>query len=657
MFNKIVIANRGEIAVRIINACQAMGIATVALYTDADSTWLARQRADEAVNMGTGPAAESYINFDKVIDAAKHTGADAIHPGYGFLAENAAFARRCEQEGIVFIGPSADVIDLMGNKAQAKALVDTLFIPTIPGVNDTELTAEQLIEAANTMGYPVMLKAVSGGGGMGIRIVESADQITDALASVQQEAGSAFGDDRVLLEKYFPAVRHIEVQVLADQHGNAVHCYERECSVQRRRQKVVEEAPSMFVSESLRQQLCEASLKILKAVGYHSVGTVEFVVVDEPNSEDFYFLEMNTRLQVEHGVTEAVTGLDLVQQQIAVAEGLPLSVQQSDIVLRGHAIEARLCAEQPANNFQPMTGTIEHWSVPSNDHLRVDTGIQSGTDISVFYDSLIAKVIGMGSNREQALRTLSYGLQRTTVLGVETNQPFILNILNDTPFINSLANTTYIENHEADLLKPLSQAVMNELTVVGVTGLALDDTKHLQQGQGGAFSRFYSLFIEGQEVTAELQCSSPNHYTVVIAAQRNDIVVKQQSAATPELSLSINGVEKHYLITLNQQQLSIHIPALGNFIITRPSRLSETASADSDHTYTASMAGQVVAVLAQRGATITAGDKLLVIESMKMEHSIVATRAGEVESVLVEVGNAVAAGTVLLTLQEEGAVA
>ena len=655
MFNKILIANRGEIAVRIIQACKGLGITTVALYTDADHSWLSRQFADEAVNIGTGPVAESYINFDKVINVAKRTGADAIHPGYGFLAENAAFARRCDQENIVFIGPSADVIDLMGNKAKAKDRVARLSIPVIPGFNQADASEAELINAANKMGYPVMLKAIAGGGGMGIRIVEQASEFAEALASVQQEAQSAFGDKRVLLEKYFPAVRHIEVQVLADQHGHAVHCCERECSVQRRRQKVIEEAPSSFVTEALRKKLCAASLKIVDAVGYYSVGTVEFVVSDTPQSEDFYFLEMNTRLQVEHGVTEAVTGLDLVQLQIAIAEGQSLPLQQSEIVLKGHAIEARLCAEQPSQSFQPITGTVAAWSMPEIDNLRIDTGITVGTEISAFYDSLIAKVIGFGTTRAQALRTLHYGLQRTTVLGLETNQAFIAAILCDRRYVQGLANTTYIENHQSALLWPRNQQVLNEAYLVAALALVREETSALAAGQGGAFVRDYSLTLAEQTQCITVQCIDAAHYQLTLNDREYAVCFSDDfSHQHSPLILAINGIEKGYRVDVNQDAVSISIPAAGNFVLSRPQSSSQAAHNDDKPSYTAAMAGQVVAVFKQSGATITRGEKLLLIESMKMEHSITAEADGIIHEMLVSEGSAIKAGMPLLTLHEQG---
>lgn len=654
MFHKVLIANRGEIAVRIIKACKELGIATVALYTDADRSWSARHLADEAVNIGVGPASDSYLNIDKVIEAAKRTGSQAIHPGYGFLAEHAQFARRCEQEGLIFIGPSAEVIDLMGNKAKARERVADLGVPIIPGVNGSDLTDEELSSAAEDLGYPVMIKAVAGGGGMGIRVVHSISEFAAALSSVRHEAQAAFGDQRVLLEKYFPAVRHIEVQVLADGQGNAVHLFERECSVQRRRQKVIEEAPSGFVTEVLRKQLCDASLNIVNAVGYWGVGTVEFVVADNPEETAFYFLEMNTRLQVEHGVTEAVTGLDLVHLQIAVAEGRELPLCQADITLSGHAIECRLCAEAPAKGFQPVTGKVLAWSLPNTVHTRVDTGIREGTDISVYYDSLIAKLITTGSSRDQALRLMQSCLRQTCILGVDTNQHFLSRIVSDPVFIEARAATTYIEQNETVLLSPIAQVVCHELGVIGALASALEDTKRLKPGQGGAFHKTYDLVVNGIDLVVRLRHMGEGDYQVELGGQRYDVAVEMiADKEFDEFRVAINGFEKTYQIRTANQYLYIYIPGQGSFVLARATTLSEESLDDNSHGYTATMAGQVVAVLVNPGAEIKMGDKLIVIESMKMEHSVHANSAGIIKDIRVKEGIAVQAGALLLTLADK----
>lgn len=664
VFDKILIANRGEIAVRIINACRNLGISTVALYTDADRSWLPRKLADEAVYIGTGAAAESYIDFDKVIDAAKRTGADAIHPGYGFLAENADFARRCQQEGFVFIGPSADTIELMGNKAKAKSLVTSLDIPVIPGIDASELTDQQLTDAVNAMGYPIMLKAVAGGGGMGIRIVEKETDLPDALSSVRHEAKASFGDDRLLIEKYFPSVRHIEVQVLADSVGNAVHCYERECSVQRRRQKVIEEAPSPYISENLRTQLCEASLNIVKATAYQGLGTVEFVVVDNVEEKCFYFLEMNTRLQVEHGVTEAVTGLDLVSLQIEVAEGQSLSLQQSDIHLQGHAIECRLCAESPANNFQPVTGIIAEWNTPQtrdvlNDeegliqsypsHIRIDTGITAGTEISVYYDSLIAKLIATGNTREQTLRRMQSVLKQTCLLGLETNQQFLSRILSHPTFIHSQANTTFIEQQLATLLPSLPQTICDELAIIGALACAQEDTQYLARGQSGTFTRCYDLMLGDRPLSAKLQCFGHPRYQVATVGSTYDIYIAGEGN---KRRVAIDGIEKCYQIHNYKNQLSIYIPGAGSFVLAQAASQVDKSENKNSNRYTANMAGQVIAILAKAGESINTGDPLIIIESMKMEHRILAQSTGVIESVNVLEGASVKMGETLITLAD-----
>lgn len=654
---KVLVANRGEIAVRIIKACRELGIASVALYTDADRSWTARDLADEAVHIGHGPAAESYIDIEKVIAVAKRTGADAIHPGYGFLSENAKFAKRCVQEGLVFIGPSADVIDLMGNKAKAKALVSSLDIPIIPGFDTVGVTDEVLSAMAGDIGYPLMIKAVSGGGGMGIRIAHREGDLDSALLSVRHEAKAAFGDDRVLVEKYFPAIRHIEVQVLADRSGKVVHCYERECSVQRRHQKIIEEAPSEFVSDRLREKLCAASVKIAEAVGYEGVGTVEFVVEDvvgtnEPN-ENYYFLEMNTRLQVEHGVTEAVTGIDLVREQINVAEGRCISFGQADITLQGFAMECRLCAENPAKDFMPVVGTVHTWSAPEGKNVRVDTGIREGTNISVYYDSLIAKVITTGDTREQVIRSMRSSLQNTVILGFETNQQFLLSMMKDTCFNEGRVNTTYIEQNETLLLQQIDSHILDEMGAIAALVSAQKDTQKLRPGQGGTYIKTYSLLLDDTQLFADLICQGPCRYRV--ALRRSELEVSREyelqvDMGGENLRVSIDGVEKSYRAKFEGTSLFIHLPGTGCFTLAQVSLLSKKARENTQQEYTAAMAGQVTAVLARPGMEVQVGDSLLVIESMKMEHCVVAHSAGTIESVEVGEGDAIAAKTTLLSV-------
>jgi acetyl-CoA carboxylase biotin carboxylase subunit len=452
MFKKILIANRGEIARRIILACRELGVASAAVYSDADrdAPWV--RLADESCHLPGVTAAETYLQQTAVLDAAEQCGAEAIHPGYGFLSENPEFAEACAARGIVFIGPGAEAMRVMGSKAAARELAQRAGTPVIPGVDGAGKTLDELKAAAEAIGYPVLIKASAGGGGKGMRVVWAADEFADALQAARGEARSAFGDDHVLIEKYFTEVHHVEIQVLGDTHGNLLHLFERECSVQRRHQKIIEESPSPIVDRfeaqgtGLRKRMAQAAVALAKAAGYVSAGTVEFVV-DE--SGGFYFLEMNTRLQVEHPVTELVTGLDLAAWQIYIASGEALPFAQEEIRQRGHALECRVYAEDPANHFLPSIGEISVYQRPSGPGVRVDDGIETGSRVSPFYDPMLAKVITFGYDRAEALRKMRQALADTAVLGVTTNIPYLLAILAEPHFQAGQTSTGYIEQHMA----------------------------------------------------------------------------------------------------------------------------------------------------------------------------------------------------------------
>ncbi|MGI9425880.1 MAG: acetyl-CoA carboxylase biotin carboxylase subunit, partial [Hyphomicrobiaceae bacterium] len=438
MLKKVLIANRGEIACRIMRTAQMMGIETVAVYSDADAQAVHVTLADHAVNIGPGPAADSYLRIDKVIAAALEAGADCIHPGYGFLAENPSFAEACHEAGLVFIGPSGDAMRALGGKAQAKELAIAAGVPVVPGYQGDDQGADLLQDRANAIGYPVMIKAVSGGGGRGMRLVTEASQFQTALESAQREAAAAFGDPRVLIEKFVDRPRHIEVQVFGDSHGNVVHLFERDCTLQRRNQKVVEEAPAPGMSDELRQDMTSAAVQLARSVGYEGAGTVEFLVEggDLGANAPWYFIEMNTRLQVEHPVTEAITGLDLVEWQFLVAGDEALPLEQDDIAFGGHAIEVRLCAEDPAADFAPSTGKIVEFDYLDDEGLRVESGVEPGSVISPYYDSMIAKVIRVDVDRGATLDALQLDLEDIDVLGVKTNLAFLHALLNDDDVVN-----------------------------------------------------------------------------------------------------------------------------------------------------------------------------------------------------------------------------
>ena len=443
MFNKILIANRGEIAVRIARACRNMGIRSVAIYSKEDADSLHVQLADQRVCIGEGPAKNSYLNMDRIIMAAKNVGADAIHPGFGFLSENSEFVRRCEENGLTFIGPTAEVIDKMGNKSQARSTMMDAGVPVVPGTKEPVYDAEVGAKLAKEIGYPVMIKASSGGGGKGMRVAESADEFEFQFNMAQRESANAFADDTMYIERFVQNPRHVEIQIMADTHGNVVALGERDCSVQRNHQKLIEESPSPAISPETREAMNKYAVLAAKTVGYTNAGTIEYIVA--PTGE-FYFMEMNTRIQVEHGVTEMVTGTDLIIEQIRVAMGEPLSFTQEDVQIKGHAIECRINAEIPSMNFMPSPGVVTHMHLPAGNGVRVDSALYAGYRIPSEYDSMIAKVIVHASDREAALRKMSSALDEMVILGVETNLDFQYQIIKNPIFAEGKADTGFIEN-------------------------------------------------------------------------------------------------------------------------------------------------------------------------------------------------------------------
>ncbi|MEW6411844.1 MAG: acetyl-CoA carboxylase biotin carboxylase subunit [Candidatus Zixiibacteriota bacterium] len=440
---KILIANRGEIAVRVIRACRDMGITSVAVFSEADKTAYHVRMADEAYHIGPPPSSESYLVFDKIISVARKSGADAIHPGYGFLAENGAFARRCEDEGIIFIGPKSGTIDLLGDKLQARAAALKANLPVVPGGEFARGNLEDALKKADEIGYPVLIKAAAGGGGKGMRVVLSAGDFEESLKRASSEALSAFGDGRVYTEKYLERPRHIEIQILCDTHGNGIYLGERECSIQRRHQKVIEESPSAMMTPDLREKMGAAAVNIAKQTGYVGAGTVEFMVDDRDNS--FYFLEVNTRLQVEHPVTELITGVDLVKEQIAIAEGETLRYRQEDIKLNGHAIECRVCAEDPEQDFMPSTGKLKNYRIPAGPGVRVDSGVVIFSEVPIYYDPLIAKLIVWGKDRQEAINRTKRALEEYRVSGVKTTIGFCRSVMDNGRFVEGKLSTRFLQ--------------------------------------------------------------------------------------------------------------------------------------------------------------------------------------------------------------------
>jgi len=440
VFDKVLVANRGEVALRVIRACRELRIPTVAVYSDADESALHVRHADEAVNIGPPPAGKSYLNVEALLKAAEETGADAVHPGYGFLAENAGFAGACRDAGISFIGPSAEAIEKMGNKSAARRLAEEADVPVVPGSEESAST-DEAVETAGEIGYPVMVKAAAGGGGRGIRVAEDEEELRKAVQVARREAESAFGDGSIYLEKFLAGPRHVEVQVMGDHEGNVIHLYERECSMQRRRQKVLEEAPSPGISDEIREKMCEAAVRLAREAGYANAGTVEFLV----EGEDFYFIEMNTRIQVEHPVTEMLTGVDLVKEQILVASGEPLSLKQEDVPFVGHAIEFRINAEDPDQDFMPSPGEVTFLDVPGGPGVRVDSAIYQGCKIPPFYDSMVGKLIVWGLTREVAINRGRRALREYRLEGIKTTIPLHLRLLDDAAFRSGEYHTGYLE--------------------------------------------------------------------------------------------------------------------------------------------------------------------------------------------------------------------
>ena len=442
MLKKILIANRGEIAVRIIRACREMGIKTVAVYSEVDKTALHTKLADEAVCIGPAPSKKSYLNVKAIIEAACLTGADSIHPGFGFLSENSSFAKMCDEIGLKFIGPRPEIIELMGNKSKAKETMKNAGVPVVPGSEGLIYTVQEAINIANEIGYPVMLKASAGGGGKGIRVAYNEEELKKAYELVKQEASISFNDDSIYIEKFIENPRHVEIQVMADEHGNAVHLGERDCTVQRRNQKMLEETPSGIIDSKLREKMGSIAVKAVKEVGYTSLGTIEFLV---DKNKDFYFMEMNTRIQVEHPITEMVTGLDLVKEQIRIASGEKMPYKQKDITFTGHSLEARINAENPDRNFMPCPGTIEELHIPGGNGVRVDTAVYSGYRVPQNYDSMIAKVIVHGKDRNESIAKMKSALSEFVISGIDTNIDFILKILNNEKFVKNKYDTSFIE--------------------------------------------------------------------------------------------------------------------------------------------------------------------------------------------------------------------
>lgn len=619
-FKKILIANRGEIAVRIMHTCRAMGIATVAMYSDFDRDALHVRMADQAVPIGSAAAKESYLNIEKIIAATRLTGADAIHPGYGFLAENAAFASACEDAGIAFIGPRASVIEALGSKNEARKLAQEAGVPVVPTPAENE--------------FPKLIKASLGGGGRGMRIVRSAAEFTEAFAAAKGEAERAFGDGTLLVEKYIEGARHVEVQIFGDHHGRVMHLFERDCSIQRRHQKIIEESPSPAVTPEIRSRMTNAAVALARKVGYTNAGTVEFLLAP---SGDFYFIEVNTRIQVEHPVTEMVTGMDLIRLQIEIAQSGKVPAAQPEQI--GHAIEARLYAEDPANDFLPSTGTLHVWRPPEPARgLRIDSGVEEGTEIGVYYDPLLAKVVAHAEDRDSAIRKLTHALRSFGAQGVQTNRELLIAMLESEEFKSGKAHTGF--------KLPVSAKADEELERIfcSVTRAFIEGTEHARR-----------------KILPSIPPRFRNNPTpapaMKFAIGKSEYQIGESRGAIGTLSIGEDYVDAlvkdvRYRFDICQRGADYYVSSsLGQQRVTRLPRFPEKTAAGQHQSANSPMPGQVLRILVAEGQAVKPGDGLIVLEAMKMEQTIKATIQGVVRAVLVKPAEVVAPGQMLVEIE------
>ncbi|PIA70030.1 acetyl/propionyl/methylcrotonyl-CoA carboxylase subunit alpha [Pseudomonas sediminis] len=641
MIDTLLVANRGEIACRVMRTAKAMGIRTVAVHSAIDANARHVREADMAVNLGGAKPGESYLLIDKIIAAAKASGAQAIHPGYGFLSENAGFARAIEQAGLIFLGPPALAIDAMGSKSAAKSLMEAAGVPLVPGYHGEAQDLDTFREAAARIGYPVLLKAAAGGGGKGMKVAESEAQLAETLESAQREAQSAFGDSRMLVEKYVLKPRHVEIQVFADQHGNCLYLNERDCSIQRRHQKVVEEAPAPGLSPELRRAMGEAAVKAAQAIGYVGAGTVEFLL-DERG--DFFFMEMNTRLQVEHPVTEAITGLDLVAWQIRVARGEPLPISQQQVPLNGHAIEVRLYAEDPDHDFLPATGTLALYREAANsDGRRIDSGVAEGDSVSPFYDPMLGKLIAWGENREQARLRLLAMLDDTLVGGVKTNLAFLRRILAHPAFAAAELDTGFIPRHQ-QLLLPTPAELPETFWQLAADAWVQSESPVQRADDSHSPWAARNGWRAGGAAEIELHLSCQGESRKVRASTRACLQGEELLADIDGTRQRLRAIRKGETLYL-QWQGELHA-------ITRFDPIAAAEASHAQHGgLSAPMNGSIVRVLVEPGQAVEAGTALVVLEAMKMEHSIRAPEAGTVKALYCREGEMVGEGAVLVELE------
>ena len=653
----LLVANRGEIAVRVMRTARALGIRTVAVYSDADEDALHVREADQAIRLGGPIVSDSYLSQEKVLAAAIEAGADAIHPGYGFLSENSDFAAACEQANIVFIGPPNRAIEVMGDKARAKRAMLEASVPCIPGYQGEAQDIETLLLAAEDIGLPVMIKAAAGGGGRGMRLVTDLSQLQDAIGLAQSEAQNAFGSSELIIERAVLRPRHVEVQVFADQHGHVVHLGERDCSIQRRHQKVIEESPCPVMTPELRSAMGEAAVNVARAVDYVGAGTVEFLLDEEGR---FYFLEMNTRLQVEHPVTEMVTGFDLVEWQIRVARGEPLPAEQDDIELLGHSVEVRLYAEEPEKGFLPSTGPVRLFDFPEGEGIRIDSGVASGDEVSPYYDAMVAKIISYGETREDARRRLVATLQDGALLGLGNNRDFLIDALEQQTFKDGLATTAFIAEHYGDQFTPLKvpgafvvgAAVIQHLLAMGEAHERAPLVSHelLDWSSRGRAISIREYRIDEVEVSVKLETLSAGQYQVVF--QGEEFMVEFMGMSDTDCELQINGWREKFNFVQEAPATLLFANATYSMTLTDYTRVSpEAVDAAAGGTVVAPMHGLLLAVEVSENETVVKGQRLAVLEAMKMQHEIIAPADGVVLETPGMAGRQIAAGDVMVVLE------
>jgi len=658
----VLIANRGEIACRIIRTAKNLGIRTIAIFSAADENSLHVQLADEAIFIGPARSDKSYLVIDHIVQTAIKAGADAIHPGYGFLAENAEFAEACENAGLIFIGPSSTAITAMGNKSMAKKLMESVDVPLLPGYHGEGQSDQELWAAAQAIGFPILLKAASGGGGKGMKIVERAEEFSSQLALARQEALSSFKDETLLIEKYCVAPRHVEVQIFADRYGQCIHLFDRDCSSQRRHQKVLEEAPAPGLSPTLQARMQQAAVAAAQAVDYVGAGTIEFLVTSD---EQFYFMEMNTRLQVEHPVTEMITGQDLVAWQFQIAAGYPLPLQQSELTITGHAIEARICAENPWQDFLPATGTLHLVDFPQGEGLRADTGIVSGDAVTVYYDPMLAKLIAWAPNRQQAVQKLQAALKQTHLVGVKNNIPLLIRALASPDFVSGKMHTQWLGEALPELLADTSKepSIEEQIAVAALFKILKPSRSshardcHSPWSQGTGWQLNMPAVINIQLTLNQIYYSvtvQPENRGYLIQYEDNSYYCKakmpESQAHLFQLQLEKNGIQHHWSVVEHQGQLDILLDGFHGQIHFTHNHGAQTQGEAVDASLLAPMPATVVKQLIEPGDQVTKGQILLTLEAMKMQHNILAPYNGEIESCFYAVGDTVEEGSLLVEI-------